>query len=63
MNPWMAADLAEERMRDLRAAAGGARRRTSRRAVAPTDMTGRPGRPSLVHRAARALRGHRLRPA
>ena len=63
MNPWLATDLAQQRMRDLRAVAARSRRRTGRVAPAPSADTGRLGRPSLAHRAARALRGRRLRPA
>ena len=68
MNPWLGASLMEERVRDLRAVAGRARAgRRSRGRAATTSgagaTPGRVGRPSLAHRAARALTGQRLRPA
>lgn len=62
MNPWLTPELAEQRMRDLRAAAGRTRPRTTR-SGAPSAGGGRLERRSLAHRAARALRINRLRPA
>jgi hypothetical protein len=64
MNPWIAADLQYERVRDLQAIAGRAarsRRRIRRAGAADPGAEVRRRRSSLAHRAARALTG--LRPA
>ncbi|HEX5268314.1 MAG TPA: hypothetical protein VFW24_16220 [Acidimicrobiales bacterium] len=65
MNPWIAADLLDERVRDLRATAGRAARsgRRTTRGTGARSPHGRRRRPSLAHRALRALTGQRLRPA
>ena len=65
MNPWLAADLIDERVRDLRAAVRHPvqKRPTTDTGTAEVGTRDRVSRPSLARRATRALRGHRLRPA